>query len=132
MARIKSECRFCRYFTLKRRLLRSSFDYCTKFSKEVKWDGVCKDYIGDPQKIAYKAGFRTHEREDGGAYCGQCSFCGVGQNALGQRVRVCTMFDFVFDTQFRSMEYVCDYYKDGGLEASIRDLADSIVKDKRK
>lgn len=125
-------CRICRHCIIKRKLFGGIRLYCEIRDTEVEKSSVCKSYAYDAQKVAEIANYRDHTSADQDACCGQCTFCGATKTASGQRVRTCERLGFTFGADFCSLDFICDFYEDGGLDALINDLAEHMVKQQEK
>lgn len=128
MGKLQPQCRHCRHCNIKRRLFGGGQRLlCQIHNTEVAWDGACKSYEYDVQKVVDIVDYREHTRADGGKSCAECKYCEVVCTASGQRVRTCERLGFTFGANYRPLGFVCDYFQDGGLDALVRDFAEEVM-----
>lgn len=130
MSNERHQCGLCKYIKIKNKLFGGTKYLCTMQNKEVAGGDVCPEYILDVDKLLERMNFQSHVYGSSES-CHSCAHCGSTQGKTGT-VYGCKKMGLNFWTGFSCMDYVCDYYQDGGLDALTDRLADLITEQERK
>ena len=120
---IEKKCRLCKYYISKRKFFGRRRFVCTLRRCEVRGSDVCTKFVRDGDRALLIAGFRSQAGPDS---CHTCTYCESFQGEAG-RTYVCKRNDVRFGPWFSTMGYICDNFKDGGMEVLISRLAELVV-----
>ena len=121
----KRQCRFCQNFKIKKGFLGKITYLCSVQNCKVTGSGSCNKFTPDAYKILDAANFRSHEfgsKKD----CHTCAFLN-GKAEKGRTVYHCEKHQVYFGRGYSTTDYICDSFKDGGMDALISRLAESMI-----
>ncbi len=126
---MEKRCELCKYVTPKNKFFGGRKLLCSMQHREVAGESVCPEYVLDTNKLLQHVGFRSHEygSQD---FCYHCAHCKCTHGKMGA-VYNCKRIGIQFWPEFSGMDYICDYYENGGLDAFTDRLADLIIERER-
>ena len=122
---VKNECRACEHCRIKRKIVGGLKYRCTVSDGMVAPTSSCNQFSRDPDRTLELARFRGHEfgSTEG---CDTCSYR-ESSHENGVTTYFCKYNDVQFWAGFSPMDYICDYHKNGGIDALVGSLADLII-----
>lgn len=129
MGNEKHQCGLCKHVTIKSKFFGGTKFLCAVQHREVAGGGVCSKYVLDTDKLLQRVGFRSHEYGSSDS-CYSCAHCESTQGKMGTAYS-CKKMGVRFWSGFSCMDYICDYFQDGGLDALTDRLADLIIEQER-
>lgn len=124
-----SQCRVCKYFKIKKTIFGGTKTTCSMHNCKTSEQNGCQEFEVDANKILYYARFRKHEYGSKDS-CSRCAHRD-GKNLKSGIVYSCQRNDVQFWDGFSPMEYICDNFKDGGMDALVDHLACLILDSKQ-
>lgn len=123
------QCMLCKHVRIKTRFFGGKKFTCSVHNREVSEKAVCPKFTGDGDKILKHAGFRPHEFGSPNG-CDKCAYRGSSHKERKTRY-TCQKNNVQFWPDFDPMKYICDHFKDGGMDALIGLLADLTIEENR-
>ncbi|MCI5728236.1 MAG: hypothetical protein MR374_01665 [Clostridia bacterium] len=122
-------CRLCKHIKTKNKFFGGKKFVCSLHNHDVGGVDVCSKFERDGEKVLQYAGFRHHE-------CGSsdgCNTCAYYQSTHGKTETIysCKKNNVQFWLGFSPMDYICDNFKDGGLDALLGYMADLLIEQDR-
>lgn len=125
MSNEKPQCGLCKHLKIKNKLFGGTKYLCTMKLREVAREDVCSEYTLDTDKLLQRAGFRPHTYGSPNA-CHSCAHCASAPGKRGTDYS-CKKLGIQFWPEFPCMDYICNYFQDGGMDALVDRLADLII-----
>ena len=121
----ESKCELCKYGKVKNKFFGGKKIICSIQKREVKNIGTCSEFVGDGDKVLQYAVFRP--RDPGNP--NDCSSCVYREGSLkgAKTIYLCKKHNVQFWPGYSPLKYICDDWKDGGMDALISCMADFII-----
>lgn len=119
---MQSQCALCKHSKEKIHLFGGIRYHCLLTQKRVEGNEVCDNYFADGDKVLRAAGFRSHTCGSMDA-CDCCAHCD-GDRETGKVRYCCKRLNVRFWEGFQPLEYICDEYVDGGVDALVDRFAE--------
>lgn len=123
------QCRLCKYLIVKNKFFGGKKFTCFIHNREVVALDMCPKFVRDGNKVLQCAGFRPHEFGSSNG----CDTCAHRDSTHGKSgtIYICKKNDVQFWTGFSPMEYICDNWEDGDMDALVGYMADLLMEEDR-
>ncbi len=122
-------CEDCTHVTARDRLFGEKKYTCSIRNCEVAASSVCHQFVQDGNKVLQYAGFRCHEFGSKDA----CDSCAHRESIQGKAgvTYCCKKNNVRFWPGFSPMDYICNNFEDGGIDALAGYMADLMIEEDR-
>lgn len=125
----ENQCGLCTYVRVKNKFFGGKKYTCSLHNREVSETAVCPKFKGDRDRILKRVRFRPHEYGSPNG-CNNCAYR-KGNHEKAKTIYSCNRNNVQFWPDFDPMNYICDNFKDGGIDALIGFMADLIVEENK-
>ena len=127
MSNEKKYCDLCKFINIKKRLFGVTTYICTIQNRKVKRNHSCSQFQPDGDKILMYAGFKEHVRGSADS-CGSCKYLESKNISSKGSMYICRKNNVQLWEKFSPLEYICNYFEDGGMETMMDRLAELSVR----
>lgn len=123
------QCRLCKHMIVKNKLFGGEKYICSIQNRRVNVVDLCSQFMRDGSKVLQCAGFRSHEF----ASPDSCQTCTYRRSIHEEKetIYTCQKNNVRLWSGFSPMDYVCDNFENGGLDALVGYMSDLLIEEDR-